>query len=316
MKLDEFDLDFRLLHLFITIYDQGSVTAAASVLGVGQPTVSHGLERLRKIVGDPLFVRAGRGIIPTAHASEMAPRIRQMMEEMRSLTRLNSFDPTNPEHSLHCVIGANDYDVTVVLSRLFRRLQSYRANVSLRIRPVRSYQEQVAKLRDGSVDLTITADYRGDAGDIIQRALFDEDIKCYYDPAFYAQPPDTLDHYCAASHARIVFGDDESAPIDEILAQMGRSRRTVLQVSSFHMIPRLIAGTAVMATLPSRLADTVMAGFASCRCPLDIPSVQFYQSWHVRNASSAGHRWLRDQIFQIARSIANSGDKQEDGPRV
>ncbi|AUG52368.1 LysR family transcriptional regulator [Thalassospira marina] len=311
MKFDELDLDFRLLQLFITIYDQGSVTAAAALLGVGQPTVSHGLERLRKIVGDPLFVRAGRGIIPTAHACEMAPRIRQMIEEMRSLTRANAFDPHNPEHSLHCSIGANDYEVTVILSVLFHRLQDYEADIAFKIRPVRSGQEQVAKLRDGSFDLTVAADYGGDASDIIQRALLDEEMHCYYDPAFHTVPPDTLDVYCAASHARIVFGDDDSAAIDEELAKMGRRRRTVLQVSSFDNIPRLIAGTPVITTLPTRLAGTVMAGLATCRCPVSLPSVRFYQSWHVRNAASQGHRWLRDQIFQIARSIECQEGKAE-----
>ena len=52
MKIDELDLDYRLLRLFLTIYDEGSVTAAANRLGVGQPTVSHGLDRLRQMIGD------------------------------------------------------------------------------------------------------------------------------------------------------------------------------------------------------------------------------------------------------------------------
>ena len=78
MNIDELGLDYRLLRLFLTIYDEGSVTAAANRLGVGQPTVSHGLDRLRQIIGDPLFVRSGRSVSPTAHADEIAPDIRNL----------------------------------------------------------------------------------------------------------------------------------------------------------------------------------------------------------------------------------------------
>ncbi|OSQ36582.1 LysR family transcriptional regulator [Thalassospira mesophila] len=304
MNIDDLDLDYRLLRLFLTIYDQGSVTAAAVLLGVGQPTVSHGLERLRHVVGDPLFVRAGRGITPTAHAHDMAPRIRHMLEDMRSLTRIDQFDPNNPQHSLHCTIGANDYEAAVVLSALFACVQSLAADITFKIRPVRRKQDMVDKLRDGKLDLAITLDYGGNASDIMQRSLFDENVQCYFDPRFHPNPPDTLDRYCAASHARIVFDDDdEASAIDAALAKRGRSRRTVLQVATFDNLPRLISGTPVIATLPIRLADSVMAGYAVCRCPVVLPSYRFCQSWHVRNAASRSHQWLRDEIFRIARVI-------------
>jgi DNA-binding transcriptional LysR family regulator len=309
MNNDELDLDFRLLRLFLTIYDQGSVTVAAVTLGVGQPTVSHGLERLRQIVGDPLFVRAGRGITPTAHAHDMAPRIRHLMEDMRSLTRIGQFDPHNPQHSLHCTIGANDYEAAVVLSALFARAQSLAADITFKIRPVRSKQDMIGKLRDGKMDMAITVDYGGDASDIVQRSLFDENVQCYFDPRFHPEPPDTLDRYCAASHARVVFDEDEGSAIDAELEKQGRSRRTVLQVATFDNLPRLIAGTRVIATLPIRLADSVMAGYAVCHCPVALPSYRFCQSWHVRNAASHSHQWLRDETFRISRAIDGAKHK-------
>ncbi|MEQ5774774.1 LysR family transcriptional regulator [Thalassospira sp. NFXS8] len=311
MNIDELDLDFRLLRLFITIYDQGSVTAAATLLGVGQPTVSHGLERLRQVVGDPLFVRAGRGITPTAHAHDLAPRIRHLLEDMRSLTRIDQFDPHNPQHHLHCTIGANDYEAAVLLPTLFARVQALAADITFKIRPVRRKQDMIDKLRDGKLDMAITIDYGGDASDIMQRSLFDENVQCYFDPRFHSAPPDTLERYCAASHARVVFDDDdEASAIDTELARIGRSRRTVLQVATFGNLPRLISGTPVITTLPIRLADSVMAGYAVCRCPVVLPSYVFCQSWHVRNAASRSHQWLRDEIFRIARTIAGRKSKQ------
>jgi DNA-binding transcriptional LysR family regulator len=159
------------------------------------------------------------------------------------------------------------------------------------------------------MDMAITIDYGGDASDIMQRSLFDENVQCYFDPRFHPEPPDTLDRYCAASHARVVFDEDEGSAIDAELAKQGRSRRTVLQVATFDNLPRLIAGTRVIATLPIRLADSVMAGYAICRCPVTLPSYRFCQSWHVRNAASHSHQWLRDEVFRIAHAIdgAKSG---------
>ena len=65
---DHFDLDGHSLRLLVAVVEEGAVTRAAWRLGVTQSAVSHGLDKLRAIVGDPLFVRSGRGIVPTARA--------------------------------------------------------------------------------------------------------------------------------------------------------------------------------------------------------------------------------------------------------
>eukprot|EP01034_Spumella_vulgaris_P023529 gene23529-29753_t len=71
-KFDGSQLDGHLLQLLLAVLETGSITAAAERLGVTQSAVSHLLDKLRAITGDPLFVKRGRGIVPTARAEALA----------------------------------------------------------------------------------------------------------------------------------------------------------------------------------------------------------------------------------------------------
>ncbi|MEQ9345052.1 MAG: LysR family transcriptional regulator [Thalassospira sp.] len=303
MNIDELDLDYRLLRLFLTIYDEGSVTAAANRLAVGQPTVSHGLDRLRQIIGDPLFVRSGRSISPTAHADEIAPQVRLLLQNMRDLTRVVTFDPNNPDHSARFVLGTNDYEVAVILATLMKRLNACQADIRLKVIPITGEDQMISWLRDGTIDHAISIETSGKYGDITQQGLFQEKTRCFYDASCHDVPPDTLDRYCAAKHARVMLGANENSAVDDLLRGLGRSRKTVLQISTFASVANMIRGTDIIATLPSRLSDGMMQGFARCELPLEFPDYSFAQYWHVRNAADAAHKWLRGELFKIARSL-------------
>ena len=303
MNIDELDLDYRLLRLFLTIYDEGSVTAAAHRLDVGQPTVSHGLDRLRQIIGDPLFVRSGRSVAPTAHADEIAPQVRVLLQGLRGLTRVVAFDPGNADHRARFVIGANDYEVAVILPALMKRVHLCNADIRLKVLPVPGIDRMNRWLRDGTIDHAISIEQSGKHGDITRQGLFRERMRCFYDPAFHDGPPDTLDRYCAASHARVMIGANESSEVDDMLRALGRSRRTALQVPTFASVANLIRGTDIIATLPSRLSGTMMQGFGECDPPFEFREYGFAQYWHVRNAANAAHKWLRQEIFRASRGL-------------
>ena len=67
-KIDFTDLDGKVLRAFLTILEESSVSRAADRLGVTQSAVSHTLSKLRAVLGDPLFVRSGQGLMPTERA--------------------------------------------------------------------------------------------------------------------------------------------------------------------------------------------------------------------------------------------------------
>ena len=116
-EIDHLALDGHALELFLAVLEEGSVTAAATRLGLTQSAVSHGLNKLRRIVGDPLFAKSGRGIVATAHAQALATKARALIDEMRSFAGGVTFDPATAQVSL--TIAANDFQRDLLLPRFF-----------------------------------------------------------------------------------------------------------------------------------------------------------------------------------------------------
>ncbi|HZH42649.1 MAG TPA: transcriptional regulator GcvA [Lysobacter sp.] len=61
-----------------------SYTLAAEELALTQSAVSHQLRELEELLGEKLFQRAGRRMVPTAHARAMATRIREGLRMLES----------------------------------------------------------------------------------------------------------------------------------------------------------------------------------------------------------------------------------------
>src|SRR5215470_15475460 len=112
-EIDHLALDGHSLSLFLAVLEEGSVTGAATRLGLTQSAVSHGLKKLRRIAGDPLFAKSGRGIVATAHAQALAAKARNLIDEMRTFAGGTSFDPAVAQLSL--TIAANDFQRNLLL---------------------------------------------------------------------------------------------------------------------------------------------------------------------------------------------------------
>jgi len=103
---DHLNLDGRVLQLLLAVLEERSITRAAQRLGVTQSAVSHLLDKLRAIVGDPLFVKSGRGIVATVRAEELAVHARVLLEEMRRFAATSQFDPAELQTTF--TVAAND----------------------------------------------------------------------------------------------------------------------------------------------------------------------------------------------------------------
>src|SRR5215471_12294499 len=92
MNLSAVDLNlFVVLH---AVLEEQSATRAAKRLNVTQSAVSNALARLRTVLGDPLFVRRGRGLVPTPRAEELAPILAQAMGHLeRAVDQGQAFVP-------------------------------------------------------------------------------------------------------------------------------------------------------------------------------------------------------------------------------
>jgi DNA-binding transcriptional LysR family regulator len=291
--IDHLELDGRLLRVFLSVYQTGSVTQAARKLSVSQSSVSHALIRLRRISGDPLFVRSGRGITPTARADDLAHRARALLDDMREFATPNAYDPAADTQPF--TIAANDYEVETILRSLLFRLRQFAPEVALRIAPAVTQSNIPQLLRRGDVDLTLGPALAGDESDLLQQVLFTDSDFCFYDAEIRTAPA-LLADYCGAPHAIVVLDSLRRTEVDDEVEKLGHTRSIMLEAPNFAALPSMMRGTDLIATMPLRLKDSLFRGFEYVRPPVELKAFSIVQIWHSRNSKSPRHRWFREQI--------------------
>lgn len=290
-KIDGSQLDGRLLQLLLGVLEAGSVTGAAQRLGVTQSAVSHGLERLRAITGDALFVKSGRGIVATARAEALAQPARELLGAMQRFALHGAFDPARWEGTL--TVAANDFQRDLLLPALAARLRAQAPGLALRVIP--SGVPRLEMLRNDECQLVISP-RPPEGSDILQQRLFQDHWRVFYDPAV-RQPPASRKAYLAAGHATVVYEPRRGLDLDQRLEAAGIRRRFAVMVPEFSALPAFVRGTDLLATVPGLLAHSSMAGLASCEPPVPCPAMPMYALWHARHQHDPAHRWLREQLM-------------------
>jgi DNA-binding transcriptional LysR family regulator len=298
---DHSDLDGRLLQLLLAVVEERSVTRAAERLGVTQSAVSHLLDKLRAIVGDPLVVKAGRGIVPTARAEALAVRARVLLEDLRGFATPEAFDPRTLQATF--TIAANDLQCDLLLPPLLRRLRAQAPGVALRVIP--SGVPTADMLRSDACQLVISP-RPPDAGDLLQRRLFADRYRVFFDAERRAAPH-TRDDYLSAEHVTVLYEPRRTLEIDRILAdELHLQRRFVATVPAFSGIPPFLRGSSLLATLPGLLHRELLRGFGHAELPPelgDIAEMPMFMVWHARRQSDPVHRWLRDELLAVAAAL-------------
>ncbi len=211
-QFDHLDLDGHLLQLLLAVIEEGSVTRAAQRLGVTQSAVSHLLDKLRAITGDPLFVKSGRGIVPTAHAQLLTLRARALLDDLRSFSHAAAFDPA--QVSAQVTIAANDLQRDLLLPSLLRYARAQAPGLSLRVIP--SGAPTPDMLREEHCQLIITP-RPPEGSDILQKRLFEDSYRVFYDSS-QREPPQSLEDYLASDHVTVLYEPRRRLDIDYVFA--------------------------------------------------------------------------------------------------
>lgn len=294
---DWYALDARLLRLLVAVAQTGLVTAAAQRLGVTQSAVSHQLDRLRAIVGDPLFVKSGRGIVATARTEALLEPEQALLEQMERFAQRERFEPVLWEGSV--TVAANDLQRDLLLPPLLQRLQHLAPKVRLRVIP--SGIPSLELLRQHRCQLVLSP-RPPDGTDIVQKRLFEDAYRVFYDPTQRAAPCD-LDEYLAADHATVVYEPNRPLDFDQWLLGRGVQRRFRVLVPGFAGLASFLPGSRLLATAPGLLQRHLLRGLASAAPPLACPPLPMYLVWHLRHQHDPAQRWLRAQIEALAPAL-------------
>ena len=296
-EVDHLDLDGHGLALLLAVLDEGSVTGAANRLGVTQSAVSHGLDKLRAILGDLLFVRAGRGIVPTARVLALAGRARLLLDDLRGLATAEGFDPARWRGLV--TIAANDLQRDLLLPGMLRRLRRQAPGLQLRVIP--SGVPTAEMLRDGLCQLVISP-RPPDAGDLLQKRLFEDRYAVFYD-ATQRSAPATLADYLAAEHVTVVYEPRRPLDLDQALADSGIQRQFVATVPGFAGVAAFVRGSDWLATAPSLLRHGQLKGLAMAEPPPPCPPLPMFLVWHARHQADPLQRWLRQAVEAAAATL-------------
>ena len=291
-------LDGRTLRVFLAVLESGSVTAAAERLGVTQSAVSHTLERMRGVLRDPLFVKSGRGIVPTAHAEALAERARALLDDLRGFASGARFDPASAEFSF--TIAANDFQRDLLLPAFFREVTRQAPGIRLRVIP--SGAPSVDMLRESRCDLIVTP-RPPEGADIFQKRLLADNWACFFDASARAAPATEADYF-AARHIGVIYERGEKLALDAALEERGTPRQFAVVVPNFSGVPVFLRGSGWLATLPSLTRLDMMRDFECAPLPFAFPAMPMYLVWHRRHHLDPAHVWLRGLLEGAASAHA------------
>jgi DNA-binding transcriptional LysR family regulator len=145
-------IDLNLLVILDALLSEQHVTRAAERLHLSQPAVSHALARLRDLLGDPLLVRAGAGLVPTSRAMELMAPLTEALAQVQSLLAPNAFDPATTRRTFR--LAMSDYGAAIVLPGLIRTLRSEAPGIDLQISHA-SREGMLDGILNGDIDIAV-----------------------------------------------------------------------------------------------------------------------------------------------------------------
>lgn len=295
------NISLKLLRLLVGIHEFGTVSRAAEVVDLSQPAASLALRRLRRYLGDPLFVRSGNIMLPTRRCDEVVRIARNVLSLIeQDILKAASFDPRSAKRSFPVAL----YDVgeLVFLPRLLRHLLQYAPDCSLHSQSIHALDLPEA-LESGQVELAVGFYPNLERIGFHTQSLFSQRFltlaRCGH-PAIGPQLP-SLEQFLALSHVVVEPLGRRDRLLDRIFSEQGLQRRVVLSTPHFMSVPQIVADSDLVAMVPTVMAMhfAKLGQLQAFEPPVNTPSYPVKQYWHARFHDDSGHGWLRRSIYSL-----------------
>jgi DNA-binding transcriptional LysR family regulator len=289
--------DLNLLVTLDVLLAEGSVARAARRLRLSPSAMSRALARLRETMGDPLLVRAGRGLVPTPRAIELRERVSQLVEDGKAVLR--------PSETLNL----KQLDRTFTLRTSEGFVENFGPELIARVGEeapgarlcfVQKPDKDSTALRDGIVDLETGVVGKTTAQELRVQTLFrDRFIGAVRLGHPFSQGEVSPSRFAAGRHIGVSRRGLDEGPIDEALKPLGLGRQIVTIVGGFSTALALARGSDLIASVPERHTGNLRAGMHSFPLPVSTPEVTVSLLWHPRLDADPAHRWLRGHIRDV-----------------
>ena len=293
--------DFNLLVTLDVLLAEGNVTRAARRLRLSPSAMSRALARLRETTGDPLLVRAGRGLVPTPRAEELREQVRQLVQDGEAVLR--PAEKLNLKQIVRTfTLRTSEGFVENFGPDLIARVGE--AAPGIRLRFVQKPNKDGGPLRDGSVDLETGIVEKTTAPELRVQALFqDRYVGVVRTGHPLSKGKITPARYAAGRHIYVSRDGLDKGPIDDALRPLDLERKVVTIVGGFSSALGLARASDLIASVPERHTGNLRAGMYSFPLPISTKEFTVSMLWHPRLDADQAHRWLRGLVREVCAAI-------------
>ncbi len=293
--------DLNLLVTLDVLLAEGSVARAAQRLRLSPSAMSRALARLRETTGDPLLVRAGRGLVPTPRAHELRERVSQLVQDGEAVLRpAGKLDLKQLVRTF--TLRTSDGFVENFGADLVARVGAEAPGVRLRF--VQKADKDSTPLRNGTVDLETGVVEQTTSPEVRVQALFrDRFVGVVQKGHPLGKGRITPARYAAGRHISVSRLGLDKGPIDEALEPLGLEREIVVIVGGFTAALALARTSGLIASVPERHTGNLRAGLHSFPLPVSTPEFTVSMLWHPRLDADPAHRWLRGHVREVCAVI-------------
>ncbi|RMU21981.1 LysR family transcriptional regulator, partial [Pseudomonas savastanoi] len=288
--------DINLMVVFETLMQERNVTRAAEKLFLGQPTISAALNRLRNLLNDPLFIRVGHRMEPTARAHEILKHLTPALDAMSTALSLTTdFDPSVSKMTFR--IGLTDDVEFGLFPAMLKAVREEAPGVVIVVKHVDYLNiSEVLMSGDITVGVCLTRELPANAKRKTLRNVQPRLVR-----ADKPRSPMSIDEYCSRPHVVVSHVASISSFADEWLTALGRKRQVVLSVPQFATLPALMAGTDMISGLSDYAAKAMSALGLLYDEPLPFPTpgLDLSMTWLSVMDSDPAERWLRSRIEEF-----------------
>jgi DNA-binding transcriptional LysR family regulator len=308
-QIDLSRIDLNLLVLFEIVFVERHVGRSAERLHLSPSAISHGLGRLRTLLGDPLFLKTPKGVVPTERALQLAPLVAEILARIRGV--VSTAAPFDPRHSTRrFVIGAPDGISSVILPSLLEKLRAVAPGIDIGIRqllpvqgftaPHLAWKDALKELEDRTTDIAIIP-FDDIPVRFHKQKLYEEEFVIAARKGHPFQRNPTLKHYCEMEHIVVSHTGDVSGFVDVELAKTGLMRRVALTVPNFIFALSVLADSEMVSAVPRRFVEIHGDRFdvVAVKAPLPLPRFAINAVVPKVAMMDAGLAWMVQLLGQV-----------------
>jgi DNA-binding transcriptional LysR family regulator len=290
-------IDLNLFVVFDAVYSERGITRASETLKLSQPAISHALGRLRKLVGDPLFIRQGNAVTPTPLAHELIGPIRRALAEIQSsLLQLSAFDPKVSQREFK--IGMRHIVESATIPSFMDRIIQAAPNVK-----ISSVHHNRADFHNQLSTETIAAviDVLLPPTHNIHHKFLSGGKMVVVARAGHPAVGDSIDMDTYLKHDHILVSSRRVGPAheDNEMARLGFQRKVKLRCQHYWTACTVVSNSDMLLTMPARYAHAINdpLGNKVVPFPIDVSALDLFLYWHASADNDPANRWLREQII-------------------